>query len=246
MARLFLGTSGWNYKHWSDGVFYSQGLKPAEWLDFYARTFDAVEVNNTFYRLPEKSVFENWRRTTPADFIFTIKASRYFTHLKRLLDAETHVALFLNRAVGLGDKLGCILFQLPPQFHYEQERLQDLLNFIDWQQIIPGVRCALEVRDKRWLNDDCFGRLTAHNWSLVLADKPGQASDGPVTADFVFMRRHGPGGNHVANYPEEMLREDAKRVRAFLEGGRDVYLYFNNDVGGYAIANALRIRTLLS
>jgi uncharacterized protein YecE (DUF72 family) len=246
VGKLYLGTSGWNYKHWTDGVFYPKGLKSSDWLDFYARHFDTVEVNNTFYGLPEKSVFESWRSTAPPGFVFTIKASRHFTHIKRLMDPETHVDLFLSRAVGLADKLSCILFQLPPQFDYQPERLEALLSFMDWQQTIPGVRCALEVRDQRWKNTDCFARLQAHNWSWVLADKPGFSLDGPVTADFVFLRRHGPGGDHGVNYTEEMLQADALRVQRWLSEGRDVYLYYNNDIGGYAIQNALHIKKLLN
>jgi uncharacterized protein YecE (DUF72 family) len=245
MAQLFLGTSGWNYKHWSGGVFYPTGLKSSEWLDFYARFFHTVEVNNTFYRLPEKSVFESWRNTAPAEFDFTIKASRYFTHLKRLIDPETHASLLLNRAAALKEKLSCILFQLPPSFQYEPERLQGLLEFIDWQKICPGVRCALEVRDRRWYMPDCFDRLSAHNWSLVLADQPGFAMNGPVTADFIFLRRHGPGGDHDSIYTEEMLQADAGRIRTWMAEGRDVYIYYNNDIGGYAIQNAQRLKELL-
>jgi uncharacterized protein YecE (DUF72 family) len=245
MTRLYLGTSGWNYKHWSGGTFYPQGLKSSEWLVYYIQYFDTVEVNNTFYGLPEKSVFESWRKTAPTGFVFTTKVSRYFTHLRRLTDPEKHMTLFLKNAAGLGEKLSCLLFQLPPNFSYERERLQVLLTFMDWQQIIPGVRCALEVRDRRWYNDDCFERLRIHNWSLVLADQPGFAMNGPVTADFIFARRHGPGGDHDSMYTEEMLLEDAGRIRDWMGDHRDVYMYFNNDIGGYAIENALRLKELL-
>jgi uncharacterized protein YecE (DUF72 family) len=245
MAKLFLGTSGWNYKDWSKGAFYPDDLKQDEWLEFYAQTFDTVEVNNTFYRLPQISVFEKWRESVPEEFAFTVKASRYYTHRKLLLDPEAHVDLFLQRSAGLGDKLSCILFQLPPSFKYEAERLQALLDFVDWQQVMPGVRCALEFRHKSWNNDGCFEQLRAHNWSLVLADKPGFTHEGPLTADFVFVRRHGPDGDHGANYPEEMLQEDAQRVRSWLSSERDVYFYFNNDVKAYAVRNALRMRELL-
>jgi uncharacterized protein YecE (DUF72 family) len=245
MARLFLGTSGWNYPHWSGGVFYPQGFKSSEWLDYYAKYFDTVEVNNTFYGLPEKAVFESWRKTAPAGFVFTIKASRYITHLRRLIDPEKHMTLFLEHAAGLEEKLSCILFQLPPKFPYERERLQVLLAFMDWQQVLPGVRCVLEVRDRRWYNDDLFERLRAHNWSLVLADQPGFAMQGPVTADFIFARRHGPGGDHDSIYTEEMLQEDAGRIQDWMGNSRDVYLYFNNDISGYAIQNAQRLKELL-
>src|SRR4051794_29967734 len=122
-GRVFIGTSGWNYKAWAGGVFYPQGLKPAAWLEFYAHRFNSVEVNNSFYRLPERRVFETWRRGTPAHFVFPVKASRFISHMKKLLEPEEHAAMFLERAAGLGPKLHVVLFQLPPFWNFNGDRL---------------------------------------------------------------------------------------------------------------------------
>jgi uncharacterized protein YecE (DUF72 family) len=244
-ARAWIGTSGWNYKHWSGGLFYPPGLKPAEWLRYYSRFFDTVEINYSFYRLPEKSVFEGWRAHSPDDFCFAVKASRFLTHLKRLSDPQEPLTRLLEHASGLGPKCGPLLIQLPPRFSFNRERLAALLDLLDAQTVIPGIRAALEVRDRSWYTPACFDLLRAHNAALVLADQPGFAADGPLTADFVFIRRHGPGGVFGANYPEEALSQDAQHIHAWLAEERDVFIYFNNDPGGNAIRNALRLKELL-
>jgi len=241
-----IGTSGWNYKHWSGGVFYPPDLKPPAWLSYYSRFFSTVEVNNTFYRLPDKRVFEKWREQTPPGFVITLKVSRFFTHLKRLADPPISVGKFFENASGLGEKLGVMLFQLPPNFRYAPERLAGLLDYLDTQQVLPGVRAAFELRDREWYNEQCFELLRQHDAALVLADQPGFAAEGPVTASFVFLRRHGPGGMYVSNYPDESLERDARRIRGWNAAGKDVYIYFNNDAFGFAVRNALRLKELLA
>ncbi len=244
-AQAWVGTSGWNYKHWAEGVFYPPGLKPDAWLGFYSRYFGTVEVNFSFYRLPEKSSFERWRATVPEGFCFTVKASRFVTHMKRLLEPERSMEKLLQNAAWLEEKRGPFLFQLPPRFRYERERLIGLLDYVRSQQILPNLRAALEVRDQSWYTPDCFQILRDHNTALVIAEQPGFAADAPLTADFVFVRRHGPGGLFGANYPEDALARDADRIREWLAGGREVFIYFNNDPGGNAVRNALRLKELL-
>ena len=244
-ARAWVGTSGWNYKHWSNGVFYPEGLKAPGWLEFYARHFDTVEINNTFYGLAKKSVFESWREGTPPGFCFAVKVYRYVTHRKKLLDVEESLPPVLENAAGLGGKLGPLLFQLPPRWHYNGERLKALLDYMDWQRLLPGARWALEVRDPSWYNQELFALLREHNVSLVLADQPGFAAEGPVTADFVFVRRHGPKQLYASNYTEELLRQDAQKIEGWNSEGKDVYIYFNNDAQGYAVRNAIRLKEIL-
>ncbi len=244
-ARAWVGTSGWNYKHWSNGVFYPEGLKASGWLEFYARHFDTVEINNTFYNLARKSVFESWRDGSPPGFLFAVKVYRYITHRKKLLEIEETLPPFLENAAGLGDKLGPLLFQLPPRWHYNGERLKALLDYMDWQRLLPGARWALEVRDESWHNDELFGLLREHNVALALTDQPGFAALGPLTTDFVYVRRHGPKGMYTSNYSEDLLQEDAKKIREWTAGGREVFIYFNNDAQGFAIKNALRLKELL-
>jgi uncharacterized protein YecE (DUF72 family) len=245
-GRIFVGTSGWNYKHWSKGVFYPRELKPPDWLAYYARSFDTVEINFTFYRLPDKSVFDSWRRETPEDFVFAVKASRFITHMKKLLDPGEHVPRLLENASGLAEKLGVILYQLPPRWRFNPERLRGLLEVMDRQAVVPGVRTALEVRDESWYNPACFAILEEHNAALVLADQPGFAVEGPLTADFAFLRRHGPGVIYGSDYPDESLRADAGRLRAWAAEGRDAYIYFNNDASGFAIRNARTLKAFLA
>lgn len=244
-AKAWIGTSGWNYKHWAEGVFYPHGLKQGVWLRFFSQYFSSVEVNNTFYRLPEKRVFEAWRQNSPKNFIFSIKASRFFTHIKRLAQPEVSISKLFENAAGLGDKLGVVLFQLPPRWGFVPDRLAGMLDYLDQQTLLPGVRAALEIRDESWYTPACFKMLQAHNVALALADQPGFAADGPITANFVFVRRHGPGAMYASNYPEEFLQRDAASVRNWLSQERDVYLYFNNDLGGYAVRNALRLKEIL-
>jgi uncharacterized protein YecE (DUF72 family) len=239
---VFIGTSGWNYKGWAGGVFYPSGLKSAAWLDYYAARFNSVEVNNTFYRLPEKRVFTAWHDRTPDHFVFAVKVSRFITHMKKLLDPEQHVSLFLERASGLQKKLGVLLFQLPPTWRFNGGRLEALFEFVEQQRIVPGVRVALEVRHASWLGELCLGTLRRFNVALALADWPTLKVWGPVTADFTFVRRHGPEGLYSSDYSEEHLRRDAHQIREWSTQGRDVYAYYNNDAYGFAVKNALGLK----
>lgn len=244
-ARAYIGTSGWNYPHWAKGTFYPERLKQSEWLRFYCQYFGTVEINNTFYHLPERSVFEHWHTATPKHFVFTVKVSRFLTHMKKLAAPEQHLARFLLHASALRDKLGVLLFQLPPFWKSNAERLETMLEYLYQQSIIPKVRAALEIRHESWHSEECFQVLRQYNVSLVLADQPGFTDEGPLTADFVFVRRHGPKALYASNYTDSHLRRDARRIHGWLAEGRDVHLYFNNDACGYAIRNALRLRELL-
>jgi uncharacterized protein YecE (DUF72 family) len=245
-ARCFVGTSGWNYKHWSEGVFYPSGLKTSEWLNHYAQYFDSVEINNSFYRLPEKWVFKKWYETPPAKFIFAVKASRFITHMKKLADPQEHLPLFLENASALKEKLGVVLFQLPPYWKFNRDRLEGLFDFLSRQQILPGLHAALEIRHKSWQSNTCFDILIKYNISLALTDWPGLPIEGPLTAEFVFMRRHGPGSLYASNYSDAHLKRDAQRIRTWLAQGKDVYIYFNNDAFGYAVKNAQTLKDYLA
>jgi len=174
-----------------------------------------------------------------------VKASRFITHMKKLLDPEEHVAMFLERASGLGPKLHVVLFQLPPFWKSNCTRLHALCEFIRSQRIVPGVRAALEVRNPSWLSPDCFEALRQHNVALAFTDWPALKVKEPLTADFVFLRRHGPEGLYSSDYSDALLQEDARQIRAWRAQGRDVYAYFNNDVHGYAPRNAATLKRLL-
>ncbi len=244
-GRAFIGTSGYSYPHWGSGVFYPKGLKPTDWLSFYSRHFETVELNNPFYRLPSEEAFERWRKETPPGFIFAVKGSRFITHIKRLGDPEGSVATFLQRAALLKEKLGPLLFQLPPWWSLNLERLDGFLRYLRRQRILPQPRVALEVRHKSWLDPRVFRLLNEAGVALCLADWSELPVEGPLSADFVYIRRHGPTSRYRSCYPEERLQEEARRIRGWLKEGLDVYIYFNNDACGYAVQNALRLKELI-
>jgi len=244
MARLFVGTSGYVYPHWR-GRFYPSDLAQGAWLGFYAERFSTVELNNPFYRLPEASTFERWREAVPRGFVFSVKASRFITHVKRLRDPAAPVDLLFSRARALGPTLGPILFQLPPRWKAVPERLDELIDATRRQRQVRRPRIVLEVRDPSWLDQTVTARLEAGGVALCLADWPECPVEGPVTAGFVYVRRHGTGVCYGGSYTETMLRADAGRIRGWLEEGRDVYVYFNNDAEAHAVQNAQRLRALV-
>jgi uncharacterized protein YecE (DUF72 family) len=220
-------------------------MKPSDWLKYYSRYFESVEINNSFYRLPGKDVFEKWYDTSPENFIFAVKVSCFITHMKKLAAPEGHLPPFLENGSGLKEKLGVILFQLPPFWKFNKDRLEGLFLFISQQQILPGVRSALEVRHVSWRCDACFDILKKYNVSLALTDWRELPVEGPLTANFVFVRRHGPGSLYASNYPDSHLRRDAQRMRTWLAEGKDVYIYYNNDAEGYAVKNGLTLKGFL-
>lgn len=244
MGRCFIGTSGYVYKHWR-GLFYPQALPARDWLAYYAARFETVELNNPFYRLPTKAVFAAWRRTVPPGFIFAVKASRYLTHLKRLKQPSDPVRRFLTRAAALEGTLGPVLFQLPGQFHVDVDRLRRFLRVLGRQRYVPALRAVLEVRHESWLVPDVFDLLTRANVALCLQDWRAAPVTAPVTADFVYIRRHGTTHRYGGSYSDGMLRGDARQIAEWLREGRDVYAYFNNDGNAYAVRNAERLRQFL-
>ena len=233
-GRLRVGTSGWQYRHWKN-VFYPAELPVARWFPHYATHFDTVEVNNTFYHLPAPAVFEGWRARAPEDFCYALKYSRYATHMKRLLDPEEPLTRFLDGARRLGPRLGPILVQLPPRFHVNVERLDAFLA------LAPGdLRWAVEFRDPSWLVPEVYAVLRRHGAALcvhdLLPDHPRER-----TAGWTYLRFHGV--QYGGSYADADLRAEAARIARGRAEGIDVYAYFNNDIGGHAIKNALTLRT---
>ncbi|HXH81799.1 MAG TPA: DUF72 domain-containing protein [Candidatus Tectomicrobia bacterium] len=243
-GRVLVGTSGWVYPHWR-GVLYPPGLAARDWLPHYATRFATVELNNSFYRLPAKAAFRAWRAAAPEGFTFAVKASRYLTHLKRLREPRAPLDRLLRRVRALDDALGPVLFQLPRQLHYERRRLETFLRALERQRLVPGLRAALEVRHASWLVPQVSERLAEANVALCFHDARVQPVTEPVTADFVYVRRHGTTRRLRGSYTEAMLRADAARVRDWRGRGLDVYVYFNNDGGGMAVRNAGRLLALL-
>jgi uncharacterized protein YecE (DUF72 family) len=239
-GRCWVGTSGWSYKHWR-GPFYPSDMgKGADQLRFYVERFDTVEVNGTFYRLIEVETFRRWREATPAGFVFACKGSRYLTHMKRLKEAGQGVGHFFERVEALQDKLGPIVFQLPGRFKPDRDRL---VAFID---ALPSRRrYAFEFRDPAWFQPEILEMLTAHNVALCLYEFAGQEAPLVVTADFVYIRLHGPDGPYQGSYSDQALQTWAERIAAWTKKGLDVYCYFDNDDRGFAPENALQLQKLL-
>ena len=236
-GTVHVGTSGWQYRDWR-GQLYPQGLPQAEWLPHYAEVFETVEVNNSFYRLPERATFARWRRQTPPGFVMAVKASRYVTHVRRLRDVKDAVDLFWERALGLGPRLGPVLFQLPPRFPVEAGRLADLLGHLP-----RGMRAAFEFRDASWHTDEIHAMLDHAGCALVWPDRPGSRATLPLSGGWGYIRFH-QGRPVGPDYDRRKLRRWADRISGL--DATEVFVYFNNDTGGAAIRDAPILRELLS
>ncbi|UCE85645.1 MAG: DUF72 domain-containing protein [Deltaproteobacteria bacterium] len=232
-GRLRVGTSGYHYAHWQR-VFYPDELPTAQWLRYYASRFDTVEINNTFYRLPEPETFDAWRDQVSAGFCFALKFSRFGTHVKRLRAPREPIERFLERARRLKRQLGPILVQLPPNWHADPARLAGFL------EATPArTRFAIEFRDASWLCDPVYALLRQHGAALCIHDG---LDDHPreLTAGWVYLRFH--GDRTRVRYSAQALTAQARRIRRWLADGYDVYAYFNNDARGYALSNAADLR----
>ena len=239
-TKLYIGTSGWSYKHWR-GPFYPAGLAQDKWLEFYARTFQTVEINSSFYRLPKRETFESWRARTPQGFIFAVKGSRYITHVKKLKDVGEALKKLLESADGLGEKLGPILFQFPANWHANLERLAGFI-----QMLPSGYRYAFEFRHESWFNEGTYTLLRSRETALCIADSPQWPIAYEVTAPFTFIRLHGGRVLYASEYSEPELSRWAEITAGFLSRQLDVFVYFNNDAFGYAVKNALQLKHILS
>lgn len=241
---IYIGTSGYAYKHWSRGIFYPEKLSQKNWLEFYTQHFKTVELNVTFYRLPAKSAFQGWERRTPQNFIFAVKGSRFITHAKRLRDVEDSLRILFDRAKSLNKKLSVVLWQLPPKFKVDVERLKTFLKYLGKYKY---TRHAFEFRNESWFCPEVFQALKDVDISLCLADWPIFEVEVPDTASFIYLRRHGAAGELYSGcYSETQLRKDARGIKKWQSQGKDVYIYFNNDAHGWAVKNALTLSRMLN
>ena len=245
MARLFVGTSGWTYSSWKR-LFYPADLPSRHYLDFYAGAFGSTEVNYSFYHLPRPSTYEKWVAQVPEGFIFALKASRFITHVKRLVDIEEAWETFVRNALALGPHLGPILLQFPSSFRCDRMKLAAFLAGA-WQQAFGTrpLRLAFEFRHKSWFAEETYALLRRHKAALCIADSPRYPRREVVTADFVYLRFHGRIDLFASMYTDTELAVEAKRIRRHLRNGLDVYVYFNNDALGHAVANARTLREMV-
>lgn len=237
-ASIHIGTSGWHYGHWR-GPFYPHDLPSKAYLEYYMERFHTVEINNSFYQLPKEETFAAWRDTVPSGFIFAVKGSRYITHMKKLKDPEQAVSAFLERAKVLGDRRGPILFQLPPRWKVNPQRLDSFLAALP-----AHFRYAFEFRDPSWFTPQVYDALAGHGAAFCIYELAGQVSPKEVTADFVYVRLHGPGGPYQGQYGTEVLAGWAGAFATWAGQGKEVYCYFDNDEAGYAAQDAMRIQEM--
>jgi len=239
-GQILVGTSGWSYDYWK-GPFYPKALPADKALDFYAQHFRSVEINSCFYRLPKKQTLQHWYACTPDDFLFTAKASRYITHMKKLRDPLETVPVFLERIRMLDDKLGPVLFQLPPRWRFNASRLDTFL-----ESLSNEFRYAFEFRDQSWLNRDTTELLSRHNAAFCIYELEGFQTPEIITADFIYVRLHGPDGAYQGSYSHKALSARAETFMEWARQGKKVYCYFDNDQLGYAAQNAGQLRKILS
>jgi uncharacterized protein YecE (DUF72 family) len=236
---IFIGTSGWHYDHWT-GPFYRSSTPQGEWLAYYSERFRTVEINNSFYRLPEKETLRTWRDTVPRNFVFSVKGSRYITHMKKLKDAGEGLRKFLDPVGELGEGLGPVLFQLPGNWHFNGERLRAFLDALP-----KDMRFAFEFRDPSWHNKAAYEALRARNAAFCVYEFDGFLSPRVITADFAYVRLHGPGAAYRGSYDKKALSGWAGTFSIWSRRGRTVYCFFDNDEKGYAARNALALQELL-
>lgn len=239
MARVLIGTSGWHYDSWR-GPFFPPNLRLKDRLPYYATQFETAELNGVFYRTPAVSAVENWREQTGRDFVFAWKASKYITHWKRLSDPVNSLELMESRLSRLKGKAGPVLFQLPPHFQLNADRLASFLKHLSKRR-----RYTFEFRHPSWYTAAIFRMLAEHNISLCISDHHDAPSPWKRTADFIYIRGHGPGGRYKGHYSAEALSAWAKQLKSWKKRGYDTFVYFDNDQKSAAPTDALKLKQLI-
>ncbi len=240
VAKVHIGTSGWHYKHWL-GVFYPEGTRASEMFQFYARYFDTVEINNSFYRLPTATTFDNWRESSPPNFCYAVKASRFITHMKKLKDPKSSSEKFFLVADRLAKKLGPILFQLPPRWKLNIERFEEFLGSL------PGEhQYVIEFREETWFVLEVYQLMRKYKVAFCIHDFGDMKVPREITAKFTYIRFHGPtSAKYWGSYSDRELRVWADRIKKWRSDLSSVYVYFNNDPEGAAVKNALTLKRLI-
>lgn len=238
-TAIAIGTSGWYYNHWKR-LFYPEGLSGEDFLEYYVQHFCTVEINNSFYRLPPRETLRKWRDTVPEGFSFAVKASRYITHMKKLNDAEQTVPRLLRVIEVLDERLGPILFQLPPRWNFNGRRLERFLKALP-----EGYRYAFEFRDPSWFTAEAYELLASRRIAFCIYDLAGRQSPAEVTSSFVYIRMHGQEGSPEGAYTADVLATWARLIDRLSASGKDVFCYFNNDQNGHAVRNARCLQALL-
>lgn len=241
--NIFIGTSGYNYNHWS-GAFYPKDLPSGRWLEFYTQYFKTVELNVTFYRTPLKKVFATWYKKTQKDFKFVVKGSRFITHIKKLNECEEPLKYFFDNACGLKEKLLCVLWQFPPSLRNNLKKLASFLEIL--KKNYSFCLHSFEFREKTWFNPETYSLLKENNMNLCLADSPDFPSEETITSSFLYLRFHGGKILYGSEYSEKELNQWADKAKKLRKKNGLLLAFFNNDAYGFAVKNALRFTEILN
>jgi len=237
--KIHIGTSGWHYHHWKRS-FYPEELSASNYLNFYQERFSTVEVNNTFYKMPEKKTLKEWKDTIKKDFVFSVKASRYITHMKKLKDSEEPVSNFLNKVSVFKENLGPILFQLPPKWKINPDRLKNFLESLPDEH-----RYVFEFRNSTWFDEKIYDLLTKYRAAFCIYDLDQRLSPKKITSDFIYIRLHGPDGAYKGQYDTQDLAGWAGAFSTWKTDVKEIFCYFDNDQAGYAAQDALRLQKMI-
>ncbi len=234
---VYIGTAGWNYKHWQ-GPYYPRTIPQRQWLEYYGSDFNTVEINNSFYNLPALKTLRQWKQETPKQFVFSIKASRYITHMKKLHNPRQSLNRFLQRIDALGNQLGPILFQLPPRWHKDIERLESFIRLLPRK-----YQYSMEFRDTSWWDDDIYELLRQNNIAWCQYELAGIKTPRIITADFAYVRLHGPEHTpYTGSYHGNTLHAWERYFKKIRNKMHAIYCYFDNDEKGYAVKNAKQLK----
>lgn len=235
-GKLYIGTSGWHYDSWIEN-FYPKNLTKDKWLEYYSKYFNTVEINSSFYHLMKKEIFNNWALQTPDNFVFAVKASRYITHVKKLVDCSQPFKKLLDSALGLGDKLGLFLFQLPANLKKNIIKLEKFL------QLIPkNYRYVFEFRNESWYGEEIYNLLNKFGVGITISSSPNFPYHEIITGNFCYIRMHGSKQLYSSSYSSKELKKLSVLVRENLKKDITTYVYFNNDTSGYAVKNAMELK----
>jgi uncharacterized protein YecE (DUF72 family) len=237
--QIHIGTSGWHYDHWK-GAFYPEALPRNNYLEYYADIFHTLEINNSFYQMPQEKTLVQWRNSVPKNFIFSLKASRYITHIKKLKDGRQILPPFIKKVEILGDRMGPILFQLPPQWRFNLDRLTSFLKALPSE-----FRYAFEFRDSSWFNPRTYDVLAQYGAAFCIYHVASRSTPKELTADFVYVRFHGPKSASQGKYDSSVLSEWAENFIAWSSDGKEVFCYFDNDEFGFAAQDASELQQIV-
>jgi uncharacterized protein YecE (DUF72 family) len=240
-AKIWIGCSGWNYEHWRGRFYPAKGFSARQYFEFYAKHFDTVEINNTFYRLPSAKIFKVWESQAPQGFLYSVKANRYLTHVKKLKEAKDSLQLFLKRTRLLKEHLGPILYQLPPRWNFNRERLESFL------ELLPrNLLHVFEFRHQSWLSAEVLELLKTYGVCFCAHDFPGLKVPRQAVGPAAYVRFHGADQKYQGAYSKSSLQKWWNWMEQQLDVGRDVFVYFNNDVGAHAVSDALALKKKVS